>query len=245
VPNIFRANVDITTEPLNAEINARIERSATSELPRGYLGASAVGHECARQSQFDWWCKPMLPARVRRIFDRGHFFEARTRAQLLQAGFAFAPPEALAFVALDGALQGHADGILIAGPPMPGAYLALPCVWEAKCLNNKNFRAVARDGLERAFPRYAVQISLYQKFLNKLNPALVTCANADTCELLHFALPFDAVVAERWTERAKDIIEATRKGELLPRAFDGPEDWRCRICSHTARCWGGKAAASA
>jgi hypothetical protein len=224
-------------EPLNVEINALVERAAATELPRGFLGASIVGHHCMRQVQFDWWCRPLLSDRVRLIFDRGHFFEAEARKRLLAAGFAFAPPAALEFAALGGDLRGHADGIVIAGPPMPGAYLALPCVWECKALNAKNFRAVARDGLTKVFPRYSVQISLYQRFLAKENAALVTCVNADTCELLHFTLPFDQATAELWTARAADIIAATRKGDLLPRFTSNSNDWRCRICGHRERCW--------
>ena len=100
----------LAREPLNVEINALIERAATTDLPRGFLGASIVGHHCLRQIQFDWWCRPLLADRVRLIFDRGHFFEAEARRRLVAAGFMFAPPEALAFIALDGFLQGHADG---------------------------------------------------------------------------------------------------------------------------------------
>jgi hypothetical protein len=224
-------------EPLNVEINALVERAAATELPRGFLGASIVGHHCMRQVQFDWWCRPLLSDRVRLIFDSGHFFEAEARKRLVTAGFAFAPPEALEFAALGGDLRGHADGIVIAGPPMPGAYLAYPAIWECKALNAKNWRAVARDGLAKVFPRYSVQISLYQRFLAKENAALVTCVNADTCELLHFTLPFDPATAELWTARAADIIAATRKGDLLPRFTSNSNDWRCRICGHHERCW--------
>jgi hypothetical protein len=238
VPDLSRANINLADDPLNVAINERVERTMVRELPRGYLGASAVGHECARQTQYDWWCKPLLPARVRSIFDRGHYFEAYTRQRLVNAGFAFAPVEALRFSALDGVLQGHADGVIIAAPATPGAYLALPCVWECKALNNKNFRAVARDGFERTFPRYGAQTRLYQYFLGDLNPALISVVNSDSCETLHFALPFDLKVAEFWIKRATEIVAATRRGELLPRAYDSPDDWRCRICSHTQRCWG-------
>jgi hypothetical protein len=126
VPDLFHANVNASNDPLNVAINALVERSATAELPRGYLGASAVGHECMRQTQLDWYRKPLLPARVKTIFARGHFFEARMREHLIAAGFAFAPVEALGFKALNGDLQGHADGIVIAAPAMPGAYLAAP-----------------------------------------------------------------------------------------------------------------------
>jgi hypothetical protein len=181
----------LQSTPLNVELNARIERAvaAASALPRQYLGASILGHECARQVQFDWWCLPELPARVRLIFDRGHFFETLIRAQLAQAGFVFAPDAALEFTALDGCLRGHADGVIIAGPKIPGVYLPTPCVWEAKAVNAKNFRAVARNGFAETFPRYAIQVALYERFLDKTNPAVVTCVNADTCEVLHLALP--------------------------------------------------------
>jgi hypothetical protein len=207
-------------------------------MPRPYLGASIVGHECLRRIQFDWWCKPVLAARIREIFARGHYFEQRARAHLAAIGFKFAPPEALAFTAVDGALRGHADGIVIHGPDLPGAYLIYPLVWECKALNAKNWRAVERDGLEKVFPKYVVQVSLYQAYLDITNPALFTAVNADTCELLHFLVPFDAERAQLWSDRAANIIAATRAGELLPRAYDHPENWHCKVCSHRARCWG-------
>jgi hypothetical protein len=231
------ARAHLAATPLNEEINALIDRAAAIELPRGFLGASTVGHHCMRQVQFDWWCKPLLADRIRLIFERGHFFEAEARKRLSVAGFAFAAPEALEFAALNGDLRGHADGVIIAGPAMPGVYLAFPCIWECKAINAKNWRAVERDGIEKVFPRYAVQVWLYQRFLDKTNPALFTVVNADTCELLHLALPFHAALTELWVERAGEIIAATRKGELLPRFTDNPGDWRCQICGHRERCW--------
>jgi hypothetical protein len=76
------------------------------------------------------------------VFERGHLLEAVVRAQLEMIGFAFAPSETLEFKALDGILGGHADGVAIAGPRLPGFYLAFPLVWENKAVNAKNFRAV-------------------------------------------------------------------------------------------------------
>jgi hypothetical protein len=237
VPDLRRASINFANEPLSAAINERIERTLTPELPRRYLGASIL-HECLRQTQFDQWCRPLLPARVLSIFSRGHYFEAHTRQRLIDAGFIFAPMETCEFVALNGDLRGHADGVIIAAPALPGSYFPVPAIWEHKAINAKNFRAVTRDGFERVFPRYGAQIRLYQKFLGKLNPALVSVANADTCELSHFSLPYDAALAETWTERAIEIAAATRRGELLPRAYSESEDWRCRMCSHRERCWG-------
>src|SRR5262249_19545486 len=229
-------------EPINTAINVAIERAvatiAEAELPRPYLGASIAGDECLRKVQYDWWCTPAHSARLREIFARGHYFEARSREHLRAIGFKFAPAEVLGFKAVNGAFRGNADGIIIAGPDLPGVYLIYPLIWEHKALNAKNFRALERDGLEQTFPRYAAQVALYQAYLDITNPALFTALNADTCERLHFPVPFNAEGAQLWSDRAVTIIEATRAGELLPRAYDDLQDWHCRMCGHHKRCWG-------
>ena len=235
--NLNRASLSL--EPINTAINAALERAAktAAELPRPYLGASIVGSECLRRVQYDWWCSPVLSARTREIFARGHHHEAQMREQLSAAGFKFAPREALAFTAANGDLRGHADGVILAGPDLPGVHLIYSCVWECKALNAKNWRALERDGLEKTFPTYAAQTALYQAYLNLTNPALFTAVNSDSCEPLHLLVPFNAERAQLWSDRAVTIIEATRAGELLPRRYDEPTDWHCRTCPHTGRCW--------
>ena len=234
--DLNRANLSIAS--INVAVNDAIERGAVqaAELPRPYLGASIVGGECLRKVQYDWWCKPMHSARLREIFARGHYFEDRSRQLLSKAGFKFAPPEALAFSAVNGLLRGHADGVIVVGPVL--ADVEYPCLWEHKAINARNWRALERDGLEKTFPQYAAQVALYQAYLDVTNPALFTALNADTCERLHLLVPFDAERAQAWSDRAVTIIEATRAGELLPRFTDDPKDWRCRMCSHADRCWG-------
>jgi hypothetical protein len=148
----------------------------------------------------------------------------------------------LAFTALDGLFRGHADGIIIAGPNLPGAYLIYPLLWEHKAINAKGWRALERDGLEKAYPQYYAQVLLYQAYLDVTNPALFTALNADTCERLHLLVPFNAERAQAWSDRAVRIIEATRAGELLPRFTDDRADWRCKMCSHRERCWNGASA---
>jgi hypothetical protein len=235
--NLNRAN--LADEPVNVAINKAIERAAATaaEEPRPYLGASIAGYECARRVQLDWFRKPVFAARTREIFARGHYHETRAREALITAGFKFAPPEALAFTAANGDLRGHADGIIIAGPELLGAYLILPCIWEHKAVNAKNWRAVERDGLEKTFPHYSVQLAIYMAYLDVTNPALFSCTNCDTCERLHFLVPFNAQFAQLQSDRAADIIAATRRNELLPRAYDDPTNWHCKMCPHTEFCW--------
>jgi hypothetical protein len=230
----------LCNEPVNIELNLLLERAAMAraQTPRLYLGASIVGDPCLRKVQYEWWVTAFLNAQTRLKFDRGHALETLMRARLEKIGFVFAPSNAWEFRAFDGVLRGHADGVVIAKPAIPGVYLPTPFIWEAKCLNNKNFRTVARDGLERTFPKYVTQATLYQHFLNVLNPVLFTVINADSCETLHFLAPYSAERARAAIARVETIITATRKSELLPRAYDDPDDWRCQICPFRGKCWG-------
>jgi hypothetical protein len=235
--NIFDFNrIDRSDDQINVLLNDLIERA---EPPgrnyRQYLGASAIGAECLRKVQFDWMCDPVFPARIKDIFARGHFFEDATRRHLIAAGFKFAPADRLEFKAIDGLFRGHADGIITAGPQSLGLYY--PCLWEHKCVKAKGFRAIERDGLNGLYEIYAAQVALYQAYLDVTNPALFRVVNADTCERLHFLVPFDAQLAQAMSDRAVAVIEATRTGELLQRIADDRDDWRCRICSHVERCW--------
>jgi hypothetical protein len=232
---------NLSERPVNVLINELIERAEPpGENYRQYLGASAIGSECLRKVQYDWMCDPKFPGRIKDIFARGHFFEDVTRQHLVAAGFKFAPPERLEFSVADGLFRGHADGILVDGPQLPT--LRYPCLWEHKCLNAKGWNAIERAGLTGLYAPYAAQVAIYQVYLDCTNAALFSVVNADTTERLHFLVPFDAGLAQAFSDRAVTIIEATRASELLSRIADNPADWRCKMCSHRERCWSGECA---
>jgi len=230
-----RAN--LSEKSISVAINDLIEQAEPrEENVRQYLGASSIGSECLRRIQYDWMVDAKHVSQTRDRFRRGHLFEELSRQHFVRAGFVFAPNDRLAFKAVEGLFRGHADGIIVAGPDLPG--VGYPCLWEHKCLYAKGWRPLERDGLAKAYPHYAAQVSLYQAYLDATeHPAIFTAINADTCERLHVLVPFDAGAAQHWSDRAVVVIEATRAGELLPRVTDNPSDWRCKICSHRERCW--------
>jgi hypothetical protein len=230
-------HANLSERPVNVLLNKLIERAEPQdENVRQYLGASSMGSECRRKIQYDWLCDAQFPARTRDIFDRGHWGEDLTRRHMIAAGFEFAPKEKLEFTAVNELFRGHADGILTAGPQIPA--LRYPCIWEHKCLNAKGWKAIERDGLVRLYAPYVGQVAIYQAYLDcTVNAALFAVLNADTCERLHLLVPFDAELAQRMTDKAVTIIEATRAGELLPRITEDPEHWRCKMCGHRERCW--------
>jgi hypothetical protein len=228
----------LSDAPISTAINTAIERAEPrEENVRQYLGASAIGSECLRRVQYDWMCDPDHPSRTRDIFRRGHLIEELSRQHFIRASFTFAPADRLKFSAVDGLFRGHVDGIITAGPALPG--VVYPCLWEHKCLGQKGWRALERDGLVKAHPAYAVQVAIYQAYLDVTNPAIFTAVNANDCTRLHLLVPFDAERAQAGSDRAVAVIRATQAGELLPRAYDDPTDWRCRMCPHRERCWGG------
>jgi hypothetical protein len=200
------------------------------------LGASSIGSECLRKIQYDWWVDPVHLSRTRDIFRRGFLIEELTRQHFIGAGFKFAPRERLGFQIADGLFRGHADGVIVDGHDLPG--VGFPCVWEHKCLGAKGWRALERDGLLKAYPQYAAQVWLYQAYLDITeHPAIFSAVNADTMQRLHLLVPFDAEQAQAWSDRAVAVIQATAADQLLPRGYDDPTDWRCRMCSHRERCW--------
>jgi hypothetical protein len=227
----------LSLEPVNVEINRFIERThPPRENRRQYLGASSIGTECLRRIQFDWMVDSKHTTQTLDRFARGNFFEAVSREHLIHAGFVFRlQNDGDHFETGDGQFRGHADGILIDGPTVTG--LIYPCIWEHKCLASKGFKDIERDGLEAAYAHYAIQVWIYQAYLDLTNPALVTIVKADSCERLHLLLPFDVQRAQLWSDRAAEIIRATRAGELLPKFTDNPHDWRClHLCGHLERC---------
>ena len=61
---------------------------------------------------------------------------------------------------------------------------------------------------------------------------LVLAGHSDT-------VPFDAALAQKMSDRAVRVIQATEAGELLPRGFSEASHFECKFCPYAQRCWGG------
>lgn len=229
---------NLASTDINTAINAALDAAALSEQKedrRTYLGASGIGSECLRKVQYDWQCDSTHPARTKRIFSRGHMFEEITVKAFAQAGFRIERgTERTGFSVAGGDFKGHCDGIVLDGPPI----LKYPCLFEHKALGASGWRKLEKDGLRKAYPHYFDQVQLYMAYLGlDEHPALFTAVNSDTCHILHQLIEFDAEAAQAASDRAVLVIKATKAGELLDRIAKAPTDWRCKMCSHNARCW--------
>lgn len=233
------------SDKINEKVEEGLQNKRNLQERRPYVGASAIGHACERSIQFEYAGAPRETAfkpETLRKFDLGHMGEELARAWFGDAGFVLTQRnqrtgELFAFSQLDGRFKGHPDGVFIGGPEIPG--VGYPCLWETKSVGAKTYREIARDGLKKARPGYYAQVAIYQAYLDIAeHPAIFTVNNLDSGEQLHLLIPFDAEEAQRMTDRAVRIVQATDAGELLPRPFKDKSYFECKFCAFAERCWG-------
>jgi hypothetical protein len=240
-------------EAINAAIDTALVTEHQAAPPRTYLGGSRLGHACERALQFEFTHTAKdegagFPGRLLRIFAIGHALEDLAIAWLRRAGFDLytrkgsrPDSEQFGFAVAGGRIRGHVDGILAGGPPIPG--LGFPALWECKTMNAKSWRETASKGVTASKPVYAAQIAVYQAYMDGAvpgiaeHPALFTAINKDTAELHHELVPFDAALAQRMSDRAVRILQATDAGDLLPRIAQQSDHFECRMCPWAQRCW--------
>jgi hypothetical protein len=210
-----------------------------SSPPRSYLGASSIGHECARRVQLDWIRPQPFDAKTLRIFARGHWGERIAREELEKAGFSIWTDEKLcSFSQANGRFQGHIDGRIEDGPAIAG--LGYPCLWECKTLGKKGWTELGRKGLRAAYPAYYSQVQLYMVYCELYEwPCLFTALCADTMDFIHLLVPFDPAEAQRASDRAVTVLRAVEAKELLPPISSDPSFWLCKWCSHRSFCHAG------
>jgi hypothetical protein len=250
--------LDYNRRPSFADrVNAAVDRALTADQatrpPRDYLGGSRLGHACERALQFEFTATPKeagqeFSGQSLRIFAIGHALEDLAIRWLRAAGIDLytrkgnrPDGEQFGFEVAGGRIRGHVDGIIAAAPAALG--LRTPALWECKTMNAKNWRACVKDGVTVSKPVYAAQIAIYQAYMEpsvagiSTAPALFTAINKDTAELHHELVPFDADLAQRMSDRAVRILQATDAGELLPRIAASRDFFECRFCAHAERCW--------
>jgi hypothetical protein len=156
--------------------------------------------------------------------------------------------EQFGFSIANGKVAGHVDGIIYAFPSQiakdyasaaektrPGA----AWLWECKTLNNKSWNDTAKRGVLVSKPLYFAQVQLYMAYMSlDENPCLFTALNKDTSELYHELIPFDAETAQRYSDRAVQIIKATENAEMLPCVSSDSSFYKCKMCGFRNECFG-------
>jgi hypothetical protein len=240
------------SERLLACLDAALQQQRAQETPRDYLGASRLGLPCERQLQFEYAGAPVDAGRgfsgqLLRVFDVGHALEELAIRWLRAAGFMLITHKAdggqIGFASAGGRLRGHIDGLITQLPESLGEYLSLPMLWECKSMHDASWKDTVKRGVSVSKPIYAAQIAIYQAYLEAAipgvsqNPALFTAINKDTQAIYFELVPFNADLAQRMSDRAVRVLEATERHALLPRMSTTPTHFVCKACAYAERCW--------
>ena len=158
-------------------------------------------------------------------------------AYLRLAGFRVethdASGEPIAYTAADGQMQGHVDGVIAAGPAMPGC--AWPALWENKAVNAESWTKFTRYGVQAERPVYYAQAQVYMAYLG-LERCLFTAINRDTAEIHAEVIEFNAAAAQRISDSGVHVILSDGPDEF-PRIARDETDFRCKFCAWRRRCW--------
>jgi hypothetical protein len=221
---------------------------------RKHLGASLIGRECERAIWYGyrWTQQSQFPARILRLFNRGHLEEPRMVAALMAAGidvWQFDPESAegkqFRVSEHNGNFGGSLDGIAIGVPEALGIYV----LNEFKTHNTKSFAKLAGDNWEKHLadpnkepfrgegvravkPEHYAQVQTYMRGQG-LTVCLYMATNKDTDSLYAELLPYDKAVAVAYSARAKFIIYGNQPPKKLS---ESPTHFSCKYCDYREIC---------
>ena len=108
--------------------------------------------------------------------------------------------------------------------------LSILCFGNVNLQNEKKFRDFKFKGI-KANPTYEVQVALYQAYMELTdNPCLFTVINKNTSEIFYQLVPFNQELAQYASDRAVDILRASKQNEMLPRIAQNKDVFDCRFC---------------
>lgn len=236
----------------SAAMNEMIDKGfcEIKEEPRNYLGCSLLGAECERYIQYEaiqaFYPESRkefsyeTPARVQRIFERGHVFEDMAAKWLINAGFCLETLDKRTGRQFEveycqGTVKGHCDGILTHYFSKENI-LPLPALWECKAVGSKWFKEVLKKKTKSVYPKYYAQCQLYMHGIG-LERAMMSYINADTMELHFELISYEEKEAASLIERTKRILAYTERGEYVPKGSVSSSHMLCKFCEYSKYCW--------
>lgn len=217
-----------------AQIYRHYERQAGGH--RDHLGASVIGHACARYVWLSWrWvARERFDGRMLRLFEAGKQFEPRIVEELRAIGVEVWDADEFGqqhrVSAIGGHFGGSLDAVALGLPEAPKT----PHVLEFKTHSQKSFDELVKKRVLGAKPQHFAQMQVYMGLMS-LDRAMYLAENKNTSEVYAERVEFDAVEFERLMAKARSIIEATTPPAKLS---DDPAWFGCKFCSFREHCHG-------
>lgn len=205
---------------------------------RPHLGGSQIGNECSRALwyQFRHMDAPVFDGRQLRLFETGDREEARIVANMRAIGVTVwdKDPDTgrqIRFTACDGhfalSLDGVGKGFAESGQPH---------TLEFKTMNDENFRAMQKDGVEKSKPIYWAQCQIGMH-LAGLERCAFIAVNKNTDEIYMERIKYDAAMGIQLVAKAEAVIYAEKPPAKLN---NDPSFYLCRFCDYRFICHDGK-----
>ena len=221
-------------EALVEAIDAAIAKANPPNAGRTYLGASQIGDECARKLwySFHWTALIHFPARILRLFQRGHNEEHQINKYLRDAGI-----DVYEVDEETGAQFGFKFAFGHGGGHMDAALNNLPDskewhVGEYKTSSTKYFKDMTEKGVEKSKPVHYAQMQLYMH-LSGMNQAAYLMVNKDDDDIYFERVPYNKSEAERLIAKAEFIVESATPPT---RMSEDSTFWKCRFCDYRELC---------
>lgn len=201
---------------------------------RPHLGGSQIGHHCDRALwyQFRHCDRAVFDGRVLRLFETGDREEGRLIANLRAVGVTVwdRDPDTgkqIRFTACDGhfalSLDGVGEGFRESGQPH---------TLEFKTMNDKNFRAMQKDGVEKSKPIYWAQCQIGMH-LSGLQRCAFIAVNKNTDEIYMERIKYDPAMGIQLVAKASEVIFSDKPPAKLN---SDPSFFLCKFCDYKHVC---------
>lgn len=228
-------------DALSAAIKVDVDTYAVNNYDNGHrnhLGASIIGHVCARNVWYSWrWFRShVFNGRMQRLFQRGHLEEKRFIEYIRGIGGEIweADPvtgKQFRVSKCDGHFGGSLDGI-IRLPPRYGFGDKLFLAEFKTKGTGSGFVNLGKNGVKAEAPRHYVQMATYGAAYN-LDHAIYWAVNKNDDDLVIEIVPLDKADAAQIERKAHHIITS----RAPPTRIAMQETYHvCKYCDYRDIC---------
>ena len=203
---------------------------------RSHLGASLIGHECARYLWYTFrWCQHTVHSgTLYRLFQRGHREEVYLVEYLTAIGCKISEFQE------DGVTQhrisdceGHFGGSLDGRGYLPPEFnYNEEVLFEFKTINQKGHSKLETEGMPKNKPQHFGQTSTYG-YKNGFKYCCYVSVNKNTDEIYLELVELDWEVGKECLRKAEYVINAPTPPQKLSQTSTF---WKCKFCDMASIC---------